>query len=41
MEGEHPELPHAILTKPYETAVLTHAINQALASRKHANPKPR
>ena len=41
MEGEHSELPHAILTKPYETAVLTHAINQALASRKHANPKPR
>jgi two-component system cell cycle sensor histidine kinase/response regulator CckA len=32
MEGHHPELPQALLSKPYEQKALVNAISQALTS---------
>ena len=34
MEGHHPELPQAFLSKPYDHKALINAINQVLARRK-------
>ena len=34
MEGYHPELPQAFLSKPYDHKALMNAINQVLARRK-------
>ncbi len=34
MEGDHPELPQAFLSKPYDFKTLADAIGEVLANRK-------